>query len=596
MSTTPGTLVNPTTGVTATPTESTTVAQQTAAQGQGFQPMVTGAPSPISVDTLGTGTKPVTIPSPINTPLLPSGTVSVPPNTTPNEDGTVTANPPAKIDTTAADTRSWVQKLIGTDINALGGEGAARTAAETTAGLETKTTQANADYNAYQQAKIEQTNTIEAMRKESGGLLGGTNERIAAYRATSDANISNLAIQANISQGNLTAAQNSVDRKITNQFQPIKDQIDSLTKFATLNNNDLTESEKFQLTQKADQMKTDTANVQKASEEIHKALLDNGNYSKVAPDLDKIMFDYKSGKIDATTAQNQMYAAVGSYGVSAATAKIKAETALLNDPSVTTPIVTDPNSTSILAQTGLSMPAFAYMTQGTTALTRMTAPQRLQYMKEAENYLNRTGTDISTFQAQYKALSGTVTANVMRNNQATVAENELKGTIDNIRTAATEAGLGNLSSLNIAKIWAGKQLNTPEQSTFKFHLEQIRKEFAMYNAALSGQLTEGGQIRDISEADYKRADEYIQNGFAKGSIDGFETALNASMDKMSKVLGQSIDAQNQQVWKLFGIGDKYKSSNTTSGGIMTSADGKSQVKISDLTPAQITEAKNAGWK
>jgi hypothetical protein len=221
-------------------------------------------------------------------------------------------------------------------------------------------------------------------------------------------------------------------------------------------------------------------------------------------------------------------------------------------------IIIDSTSQSILAQTGLSLPAFAYMTQGTAALTRMTAAQRLQYMNEAQNYLNKTGTDVSTFQSQYAALSKTVEANVLRNNQAAVAESELEATISNLRNAASEAGLDSLTGLNVAKIWTGKQLNKPEASTYKFHLEQIRNEFAMYNAAISGQIDANGNIRQINEADLKKADEIIQNGFAAGSIDGFEKGLRASMSKMGVVLQNSVGAQNKQVWKLFGVGEHYQ--------------------------------------
>ena len=222
-------------------------------------------------------------------------------------------------------------------------------------------------------------------------------------------------------------------------------------------------------------------------------------------------------------------------------------------------------SKSILAATGLSMPAFMFLTTGTAALTRMTADQRVQYMNEAENYVNRTGTDIATFRSQYSALSKTVEANLLRNNQAAVAESELDATIKNVASASMEANLGNLSKLNAAKIWTGKQLNTKEATTFKFHLEQLRREFAMYNAAIEGQIDANGNIRQITDADLQRADQIINDGFAEGSIEGFETALKNSREKMKVVLENSINAQNKQVWKLFGIEDKYQAPTSVGG-------------------------------
>lgn len=227
----------------------------------------------------------------------------------------------------------------------------------------------------------------------------------------------------------------------------------------------------------------------------------------------------------------------------------------------------NPNSQSILSATGLSMPAFMFLTQGTSALTRMTADQRLKYMKEAESYVNKTGTDVATFQSQYSALGKTVEANSLRNNQASVAEEEIRATILNLSDAAKEAGLSNLSSLNVGKIFSGTQLNDPKYFTYKTHLEQLRNEFAMYNAALSGQLDANGNVRAISDEDKVQADKILQNGINQKGIDGFEKAILSSKDKMNTVLKNSIDAQNKQVWKLFGVGDKFKSSpdNNTSG-------------------------------
>jgi len=226
---------------------------------------------------------------------------------------------------------------------------------------------------------------------------------------------------------------------------------------------------------------------------------------------------------------------------------------------------TDPvaGATGLTQATGLSIQAFNFLTQGTASMSRMPISQRNAIMKEANNYLNKTGTDIATFQAQYKALSSTVTANLMRNNQAQVAESELSATIDNLTGAVDSAGLGSINKLNVAKIWAGKQLNTPEASTYKMHLEQLRNEFAMYNAAISGQIDANGNIRQITEADTKKADEIIQNGFASGSIEGFSKALNSSITKMGVVLDSSVNAQNKQVWKLFGVEDKYQAPTKT---------------------------------
>lgn len=226
--------------------------------------------------------------------------------------------------------------------------------------------------------------------------------------------------------------------------------------------------------------------------------------------------------------------------------------ATINVPSKTT------GEGSILAVTGLSMPAFQFLTIGTTALTRMTAPMRLKYMTEAQNYVNKTGTDVATFQAQYGALSKTVGANVLRNNQSVVAEAEIDATLKNLSTAADDASFKGMKWVNIAKMFAGQQFNDANVSKYSFHLNQLREEFAMYNMALAGQLDANGNIREINEVDRKTAENIIRDGFAKGSITGFEEALTASRSKMQTVLQASINAQNKQVWNLFGVGDQYQ--------------------------------------
>lgn len=223
--------------------------------------------------------------------------------------------------------------------------------------------------------------------------------------------------------------------------------------------------------------------------------------------------------------------------------------------------VVDPNSKSILVATGLSVPAFNFLTQGVSSLTRMSEKSRKQYMDEAEKYLNKNGVDIATFKNQYEALGKTVEANSLRNNQAEVSQNELQATIDNLRSAANEAGLKKLKGLNIAKILAGKELNDPKYTTYLMHLQQLRNEFAMYNAAVGGQLDANGNIREGKQYENEQiANRILQDGMAEGSIDGFEKALNASREKMKVVLENSVESQNKQVWKLFGVEDKFQES------------------------------------
>ncbi|MEI6532501.1 MAG: hypothetical protein WCO06_01535 [Candidatus Roizmanbacteria bacterium] len=258
--------------------------------------------------------------------------------------------------------------------------------------------------------------------------------------------------------------------------------------------------------------------------------------------------DAKQAKLDSAKAYNNAYASAAGKAAGEATSGTD-----------TTQTTIDSTSQSIMAQTGLSAGAFAYATQGSAGLTRMNSADRTKYMNEWKDYQIKHNIDGATSKAQFDAYSNTVKANIMRNNQATVASDELMGTITNIRSAATEAGLGDLKGLNIANIWAGSQLNSASQETFKIHLTQLRNELAMYNAATAGQLDANGNIRENSKADMENiADTIIQNGFAAGSIDGFEKAIKSSKDKLGAVLEKSISAQNKQVWNMFGVGANYK--------------------------------------
>lgn len=246
----------------------------------------------------------------------------------------------------------------------------------------------------------------------------------------------------------------------------------------------------------------------------------------------------------------------------------KAEAKIAGEATVNDFVTPSGVEGSILSATGLSVPAFSFLTQGTSALTRMPADLRIKYMNEAQNYLNKNGVDLSTFQAQYKAIGQTVNANSLRNNQAEVAESELKATLDNLQTAADDASFGNMKWKNIVKMFAGSEFNDKNVSKYSFHLNQLREEFAMYNAALSGQIDANGNLREITGDDRRVAEEIIKNGFAEGSITGFESALTASRQKMKTVLDNSINAQNKKVWNLFGVGDKYKPMGKTGDSLI----------------------------
>ena len=217
----------------------------------------------------------------------------------------------------------------------------------------------------------------------------------------------------------------------------------------------------------------------------------------------------------------------------------------------------DPDSNSILSQTGLSMLAFKFLSTGTSALTRLTSGERQKVMKEAQDWANKQGIDVATFTSQYNAYNKTLENNIKRVNQVKVAEGELKGTLENLKSAGDDSTFGNMKWANIAKMFAGQEFNDPNVSRYAFHLQQLRSEMAMYNAAAAGKIGADGQVM-TDDGDFKEAERIIKDGFAAKSIQGFDEALNASVGKMDAVLNNSVNTSRKQVWNLFGVGDNFK--------------------------------------
>lgn len=206
---------------------------------------------------------------------------------------------------------------------------------------------------------------------------------------------------------------------------------------------------------------------------------------------------------------------------------------------------------SILVHTGLSVPAFNYLTQGTASLSRLSEATRRQIINEAGNFLNKNGIDYSTFQSRFKASNEVLEKNVARFNNVQIAEGELKGTIENLTMASQEAGLNDVRAYNAAKKWIKGQFNDADVQKYAFHLNQLKSELAYYNAASMGR--NSTDVIDINEAE-----KVLQQGIAAGSLSGLQSALERSVEKMGITLKSSVDRANKQVWDLFGVGSKYQ--------------------------------------
>lgn len=216
------------------------------------------------------------------------------------------------------------------------------------------------------------------------------------------------------------------------------------------------------------------------------------------------------------------------------------------------PVTVNPDSGSILAQTGLSLNAFRYLTGGASQLPRDKATRNAA-AQEAQNWANKNGIDVSTFATQYAANNDVLGKNIQRNAQSKVMENEILGTVQNLKPVADAATSGSLQPANVAELYAGKKVNDPTVQQYSFYLGQLRNELAAYNAALSGRSS-----TQLDDRDYREAESTIMNGLSSKGAGGLESAVRGSTSKMGNVLGQSVDAARKSVWDQFGVGKNYK--------------------------------------
>jgi hypothetical protein len=218
----------------------------------------------------------------------------------------------------------------------------------------------------------------------------------------------------------------------------------------------------------------------------------------------------------------------------------------------------DPASLNLLSQTGLSLNAFRSLVDPTT-LPRDAATRKAAAL-EAQTWARAHNVDVSTIKSQYKTYNDVLSANISRLNNTKIMENEVLGTIDNLRTVANDKDLGSLKFANVLKVWAGQEVNDDLAQQYALHLGQLRNELTAYYAA-----TQGRTGNNIAVQDKIDAENTIKNGIAAGSLDGLQKAIENSTKKMGTVLQGSVDRTQKSVWDLFGVGGNFKGKqpNTT---------------------------------
>lgn len=154
----------------------------------------------------------------------------------------------------------------------------------------------------YESSQLAYQNEIDQLEKKSGGLVGGTSQAVSNLRYEQSKTLANKAIQLRVAEGNYTDAVNIVNDKIQSEFQPIKDQIAYTKDLISLYNNDLTDSERVQLTAQVNREEADYKAMQNTKLAISQSLIENNR-----PDL--------ITKLDAAQSPSEMLQIAGAYGI-----------------------------------------------------------------------------------------------------------------------------------------------------------------------------------------------------------------------------------------------------------------------------------------
>lgn len=170
---------------------------------------------------------------------------------------------------------------------------------------------------------------LKELEKNPQGLYGGAlSDAMDSLRRKKNEELANIGIRQQVAQNNLEGARRIVDDKIKAKFEPIDNQIKSLTQLYSLYQNDMTESEKFQAQTAIEEKKTRRNNLEQAySTALDRAVANNAPQS-VLNDIDTAMSNPNATQAD-------IYKAMGIYGVdlvereykAAQLAQLKANTA-----------------------------------------------------------------------------------------------------------------------------------------------------------------------------------------------------------------------------------------------------------------------------
>lgn len=141
----------------------------------------------------------------------------------------------------------------------------------------------------------------------NGQFAGGLEASVRDLSEKADERLANIGIKQLVAQNNVNGALTTIDEKVKAKFEPIDNQIESLSKLFTLYQNDMTEKEKFDAQQKIDALKGTKNENSTAYSTALKTAVDNNAPVSILNAIDSAAKDPK-----ATAAS--IYAALGSYG------------------------------------------------------------------------------------------------------------------------------------------------------------------------------------------------------------------------------------------------------------------------------------------
>jgi hypothetical protein len=185
------------------------------------------------------------------------------------------------------------------------------------------------------------------------------------------------------------------------------------------------------------------------------------------------------------------------------------------------------------------------------ATGQLTGRYAVPYNTELQNWGIKNGQNVDTLLPQAKAAFNVLQHNIQRNNQATILENELKGSADNLGPILDAAHRGGVNMANVVAAWGGKQVNDPTAIQVADQLSRYRQELAGYNAVAGGHLSQNG-TPDPHPEDYAAAERVLSNGINSGNVQAVADSVAMSAQKNSKVLQTAIDQANSNYYKLFG--------------------------------------------